>query len=72
MITAHLHKEYITAFVGPLDLKKSFLLEMPGHEKSGGACGAMDNASDYGSEDSRFESWQARNVLLSLNYHGSE
>ena len=21
-------------------------------------CGAMDNASDYGSEDSRFESWQ--------------
>ena len=25
-----------------------------------GACGAMDNASDYGSEDSRFESWQAR------------
>ena len=24
------------------------------------ACGAMDNASDYGSEDSRFESWQAR------------
>ena len=25
-----------------------------------GACGATDNASDYGSEDSRFESWQAR------------
>ena len=24
------------------------------------ACGATDNASDYGSEDSRFESWQAR------------
>ena len=24
------------------------------------ACGAMDNASDYGSEDSRFDSWQAR------------
>ena len=23
-------------------------------------CGAMDNASDYGSEDSRFESWQGR------------
>ena len=22
--------------------------------------GAMDNASDYGSEDSRFESWRAR------------
>ena len=29
-----------------------------------GACGAMDNASDYGSEDSRFESWQARKVFL--------
>ena len=25
-----------------------------------GTCGAMDNASDYGSEDSRFESWQVR------------
>ena len=25
-----------------------------------GPCGAMDNASDYGSEDSRFESWQGR------------
>ena len=23
----------------------------------GRACGAMDNASDYGSEDSRFDSW---------------
>ena len=23
----------------------------------------MDNASDYGSEDSRFESWRARNIL---------
>ena len=29
-----------------------------------GACGAMDNASDYGSEDSRFESWQARIFLI--------
>ena len=28
------------------------------------ACGAMDNASDYGSEDSRFESWQARSPIL--------
>ena len=26
----------------------------------GGPCGATDNASDYGSEDSRFESWQGR------------
>ena len=25
-----------------------------------GPCGATDNASDYGSEDSRFESWQGR------------
>ena len=24
------------------------------------SCGAMDNASDYGSEDSRFDSWQDR------------
>ena len=24
------------------------------------ACGAMDNASAYGAEDSRFESWQAQ------------
>ena len=30
------------------------------------ACGAMDNASDYGSEDSRFDSWQARNFLYSF------
>ena len=28
------------------------------------ARGAMDNASDYGSEDSRFESWQARSPIL--------
>ena len=28
------------------------------------SCGAMDNASDYGSEDSRFESWQDRKLLL--------
>ena len=27
------------------------------------ARGAMDNASDYGSEDSRFASWRARNIL---------
>ena len=28
--------------------------------KSARPCGATDNASDYGSEDSRFESWQGR------------
>ena len=28
------------------------------------ASGAMDNASDYGSEDSRFDSWLARGVLF--------
>ena len=28
------------------------------------ARGAMDNASDYGSEDSRFESWRARKAFL--------
>ena len=27
------------------------------------ASGAMDNASDYGSEDSRFDSWLARTAL---------
>ena len=27
------------------------------------ASGAMDNASDYGSEDSRFDSWLARRQL---------
>ena len=26
-------------------------------------CGATDNASDYGSEDSRFESWQGRDIF---------
>ncbi len=26
----------------------------------GRTCGAMDNASAYGAEDSRFESWQVR------------
>ena len=31
------------------------------------ACGAMDNASDYGSEDSRFESWQAREQILKVH-----
>lgn len=30
-----------------------------------GASGAMDNASDYGSEDSRFDSWLARLLLFS-------
>ena len=30
------------------------------------SCGAMDNASDYGSEDSRFESWQDRNFREGL------
>ena len=34
------------------------------------ACGAMDNASDYGSEDSRFESWQARIIFLFCNKAG--
>lgn len=28
------------------------------------ASGAMDNASDYGSEDSRFDSWLARIMPL--------
>ena len=29
-------------------------------------CGAMDNAPDYGSGDSRFESWQVRYVLITI------
>ena len=33
---------------------------------SNGTCGAMDNASDYGSEDSRFESWQVRFFLNAM------
>ena len=32
-----------------------------------GPCGATDNASDYGSEDSRFESWQGRFFFLSFS-----
>ena len=32
------------------------------------ASGAMDNASDYGSEDSRFDSWLARTALQLLNH----
>ena len=34
-------------------------------------CGAMDNALDYGSRDSRFDSWQIRifiSIYLSVNY----
>ena len=27
------------------------------------ACGAMDNASAYGAEDSRFESWHAQTFI---------
>ena len=30
------------------------------------ASGTMDNVSDYGSEDSRFDSWLARSVLVFL------
>ena len=35
-----------------------------------GACGATDNASDYGSEDSRFESWQARTSFVVVSDWG--
>ena len=34
-------------------------------------CGAMDNASDYGSEDSRFESWQGRTFFF-ISLSGSD
>ena len=29
-------------------------------------CGATDKASDYESGDSRFESWQGRNILSDI------
>ena len=32
------------------------------------ARGAMDNASDFGSEDSRFESWRARFSIKLISY----
>ena len=32
------------------------------------ASGAMDNASDYGSEDSRFDSWLARRHVLTVRW----
>ena len=32
------------------------------------SCGAMDNASAYGAEDSRFESWQDR-LFYSSSFH---
>ena len=35
---------------------------------TGGTGGAMDNASDYGSEDSRFESWQVRCFLVFFSF----
>ena len=35
------------------------------------SCGAMDNASAYGAEDSRFESWQDRYILLLSFYFSS-
>ena len=34
-----------------------------------GPCGAMDNASAYGAEDSRFESWQGRIYFLFFLSH---
>ena len=41
-------------------LRKSFVFR---RQCVSWTCGAMDNASDYGSEDSRFESWQVRKFL---------
>ena len=35
-------------------------------------CGAMDNASDYGSEDSRFESWQGRFFDDKIKYNSNK
>ena len=36
------------------------------HVTFSGTCGAMDNASAYGAEDSRFESWQVRFILSKI------
>ena len=33
------------------------------------ASGAMDNASDYGSEDSRFDSWLARRFFSQISFY---
>ena len=44
-------------------IEKSFQEFVLAFHTAQGACGAMDNASDYGSEDSRFESWQARRLF---------
>jgi hypothetical protein len=41
--------------------------KMAGHRKYCGSCGAMDNASDYESEDCRFESCQDRFYMWQLN-----
>jgi hypothetical protein len=35
-------------------------------------CGATDNASDYGSEDSRFESWQGRVIFFKIYFNGNK
>ena len=35
-------------------------------------CGAMDNASAYGAEDSRFESWQGRVIIFFLKFETLE
>ena len=46
------------------DRERGSILSFNSVEGSGRACGAMDNAPDYESGDSRFESWQARDKLL--------
>ena len=52
------------AFTGRADGRCLFgRLNEGDHSRS---CGATDNASDYGSEDSRFESWQDRELMLLL------
>ena len=49
-----------------MSLHALFLCQYVEHSKGAtglwneGTCGAMDNASAYGAEDSRFESWQVR------------
>ena len=47
-----------SVLINKLEMKESK------EEISSRASGAMDNASDYGSEDSRFDSWLARQLIL--------
>ena len=50
------------------DIQESRKDQKPTSCPNNWTCGAMDNASDYGSEDSRFESWQVRCLFRFHNH----